>query len=115
MTTVLLVEDTELRQDMLSTRLERRGYHVLVVTSGDAGWATALAHAPDVILVGVGPAVACFKRDPATRDIPILGLTVDALGDRALGAGCDDIDTRPIDLARLMTKMEALLTRPPRL
>lgn len=121
MATILLVEDNELNRDMLARRLQRRGYAVLLAVDGAAGLDLARSARPDLLLLDMslpvldGWAVARqLKADPATRAIPIIALTAHAMaGDRAeaLAAGCDDYDSKPIDLPRLLTKIEALLDR----
>jgi len=118
---VLIVEDNPLNMDMLSRRLAKKGYRVLTATDGDAGIATALAERPDVILMDVGlpgtdglTAVKTLRASDATRTTPIIAITAHATpGDRerALAAGCDDYETKPIELARLLEKLVALLGR----
>ena len=118
---ILLVEDNEMNRDMLSRRLERRGYEVLIAVDGEAGVATARAEAPDLVLMDMSlpvldgwAATRQLKGDAATRDIPVIALTAHAMaGDRdaALEAGCDDFDSKPIELARLLEKIERLLAR----
>jgi CheY-like chemotaxis protein len=118
---ILLVEDNEMNRDMLSRRLERRGYEVLIAVDGEAGVATARAQAPDLVLMDMSlpvldgwAATRQLKGDAATRDIPVIALTAHAMaGDRdaALEAGCDDFDSKPIELARLLEKIERLLAR----
>lgn len=120
MTRVLLVEDNELNRDMLSRRLLRRGFEVLLAMDGAEGVAMTRQEQPDIVLLDMSlpvidglEATRQLKADPATRGIPILALTAHALTedrDRALAAGCDDFDTKPVDLARLLEKMDALLT-----
>jgi two-component system cell cycle response regulator DivK len=116
---VLLVEDNEMNRDMLSRRLERRGYEVLVAVDGAEALQRAQADAPALILMDMSlpvidgwEATRRLKADPATRRIPVIALTAHAMaGDRekALGAGCDDFDTKPVDLPRLLDKMSHLL------
>lgn len=116
---VLLVEDNEMNRDMLSRRLERRGYEVLVAVDGAEALQRAHADAPALILMDMSlpvidgwEATRRLKADPATRRIPVIALTAHAMsGDRekALGAGCDDFDTKPVDLPRLLDKMSHLL------
>lgn len=113
--TILLVEDNELNRDMLSRRLERRGYAVLIAVDGVEGMESAKRDRPDLILMDMSlpildgwEATRQLKADPGTRDIPIIGLSAHAMsGDRekALEAGCDDYDTKPVDLARLLEKI----------
>ena len=115
---ILLVEDNEWNRDMLSRRLQRRGYEVLIAVDGDEGMAKAQAEVPDLILMDMSlpvvdgwEATRRLKADPVTQGIPIIALTAHAMsGDRekALEAGCDDYDTKPTDLPRLLAKIEAL-------
>jgi two-component system cell cycle response regulator DivK len=119
MSQVLIVEDNEMNRDVLSRRLVRRGYDVLLATNGPQGVAMARAHGPDLILMDLGmPEVdgwecaRILKADASTRRIPIIALTAHAMvGDRqkALDAGCDEFDTKPIDFAGLLRKMKQLL------
>jgi two-component system, cell cycle response regulator DivK len=116
---VLLVEDNEMNRDMLSRRLARREYEVLVAVDGGEGVAMAGSEAPDLILMDMSlpvmdgwEATRQLKASPETKAIPIIALTAHAMsGDRekAMEAGCDDYDTKPIELPRLLAKMEALL------
>ncbi|HEV2056300.1 MAG TPA: response regulator [Methylomirabilota bacterium] len=116
---ILLVEDNEMNRDMLGRRLVRRGYEVVAALDGDQGIAMAQTEAPALILMDMSlpglngwDATRQLKALPATRDIPIIALTAHAMSDdraKALAAGCDDFDTKPIDLARLLEKIEALL------
>jgi CheY-like chemotaxis protein len=118
---ILLVEDNEMNRDMLSRRLARRGYEVLVAVDGADGVALAQERRPDMVLMDVGlpvmdgyAAARALKADPATRAIPIIALTASAMvGDRekCMEAGCDDYDTKPVELPRLLAKIEALLAR----
>jgi CheY-like chemotaxis protein len=119
MTKILLVEDNELNRDMLSRRLQRKGYEVVLAVDGDQGVGLAGAEMPDLILMDMSlpvldgwEATRRLKDTPATESIPIIALTAHAMADdrdRALKAGCDDYDTKPVDLARLLGKIEALL------
>ena len=119
MARILLVEDNEMNRDMLSRRLERRGYEVIVAVDGEEGVARAKADMPDVIVMDLSlpgidgwEATRQLKAATETRAIPVLALTAHAMaGDRekALEAGCDDFDTKPVDLPRLVEKLEALL------
>ena len=121
MTKLLIVEDNEMNRDMLTRRLERRGYEIAVAVDGAAGVAAAQAGCPDLILMDLSlpvldgwQATRQLKADPATRAIPVIALSAHALTterDRALAAGCDDYDTKPVDLPRLLQKIEALLSR----
>jgi CheY-like chemotaxis protein len=119
MARILLVEDNEMNRDMLSRRLERRGFEVIVAVDGEEGVARAKTDAPDVIVMDLSlpgidgwEATRQLKAATETRAIPVLALTAHAMaGDRekALDAGCDDFDTKPVDLPRLVAKLEALL------
>lgn len=121
MSKILLVEDNELNRDMLSRRLTKRGYDVVVAVHGTEGLAMARTEAPDLILMDMGlPEVDGWevtrklKAEPPTRSIPIIGLSAHAMAgdeERALTVGCDDFDTKPIELPRLLGKIEALLRR----
>ena len=116
---ILLVEDNEMNRDMLSRRLQRRGYEVLTAVDGESGLAMTRSETPALVLMDMSlpgidgwEATRQLKADPATRAIPIIALTAHAMaGDRekALAAGCDDFDIKPIDLDRLLAKIEALL------
>jgi CheY-like chemotaxis protein len=120
---ILLVEDNEMNRDMLSRRLVRKGYPVLIAVDGEQALQIAGSESPDLILMDMSLPVMDgwestrrLKADPATRAIPIIALTAHAMaGDRekALEAGANDYDTKPIDLPRLLSKMEALLSVPP--
>ena len=122
MTTILIVEDNEMNRDMLSRRLERRGYTVLIAVDGQTGLDLARTGAPDLILMDMSlpvvdgwEATRRLKADPALRHIPVIALTAHAMADdrqNALGAGCNDYDTKPIELPRLLGKIEALLPAP---
>jgi two-component system, cell cycle response regulator DivK len=117
--TILIVEDNEMNRDMLSRRLQRRGYEVLMATDGAEGLEAARGKLPDLILMDMSlpvidgwEATRQLKAEEATRKIPVIALTAHAMsGDRqkAVEAGCDDFDTKPIDLARLLEKIEKLL------
>ena len=119
MAKILLVEDNEMNRDMLSRRLTKRGYDVTMAVDGQEGVDLAMAQQPDLILLDMSlpvldgwTAARMLKADPATAVIPIIALTAHALaGDRekALEAGCDDYDTKPVDLARLIEKIQAQL------
>jgi CheY-like chemotaxis protein len=117
-----LVVDNEMNRDMLSRRLVRNGYEVLIAVDGGEGLAKARAESPDLILMDMSlpvldgwEATRQLKAEPGTRGIPVIALTAHAMtGDRqkALSAGCDDFDTKPVELPRLLTKIQALLQRP---
>ncbi len=119
MTTILLVEDNELNRDMLSRRLARQGYQVVQAVDGGEAIARARDSAPDLILMDLSlpvidgwEATRRLKADEATRRIPVIALTAHAMaGDReqAMAAGCDDFDTKPVELSRLLEKIAALL------
>ncbi len=121
MAKILLIEDNEMNRDMLSRRLIKRGYEVVVAVDGQEGVAKARAEAPALVLMDMSlpvldgwEATRALRADPATRSIPVIALTAHAMaGDRekALAAGCDDFDTKPIELERLLGKIEALLAR----
>jgi two-component system, cell cycle response regulator DivK len=121
MSRILIVEDNELNRDALERRLTRRGYRVLLAENGPQGLAVALAHGPDLILMDLGlPEIdgwECARRlkaDPLTRPIPIIALSAHAMvGERekALDAGCDDFDTKPIDFETLLKRMDRLIGR----
>ena len=115
---LLLVEDNEMNRDMLSRRLARRGYALVFAGDGAEAVAMAAAERPDLILMDMGlpvmdgwEATRRIKADPATQAIPIIALTAHAMAedrDKALAAGCDDFDTKPVEIARLLGKIEAL-------
>ena len=120
MTKILLVEDNEMNRDMLSRRLERKGYLVVLAVDGEGGVEMARTEAPDLVLMDMSlpvldgwEATRLLKAAPDTRHIPVIALTAHAMSsdrDKALEAGCDDYDTKPIELPRLLGKMEALLS-----
>ena len=121
MPTILIVEDNEMNRDMLSRRLQRKGYTVLMAVDGAEGVALAQSEEPDVILMDMSlpvldgwDATRQLKAAPQTAAIPIIALTAHAMsGDRekAMAAGCDDYDTKPIELPRLLGKIEGLLEK----
>ena len=121
MTKILLVEDNEMNRDMLSRRLMRKGYEVLIAVDGEEGVAMAQSEAPDLILMDMSlpvldgwEATRRLKAAPETQSIPIIALTAHAMaGDReqALAAGCDDYDSKPIEFKRLLGKMKAILEK----
>jgi two-component system, cell cycle response regulator DivK len=121
MTTILIVEDNEINRDMLSRRLEKKGFAIVLAGDGQAAIDTAAACNPDLILMDLSlpvvdgwHATQRLKADPALREIPVIALSAHAMAsdrERALAAGCDDFDTKPIDLPRLIAKIDALLTR----
>ena len=121
MTRILLVEDNAMNRDLLTRRLTKRGFTVTAAVDGAEGLERAHRDAPEVILMDLSlPAVDGWevarrlKSDPVTRAIPIIALTAHAMAgdrERALVAGCDDFDTKPVDLERLLGKIAALLAR----
>lgn len=116
---ILLVEDEEMNRDMLGRRLERKGYEVIVAVDGQDAIAKASEHAPDLILMDMSlpvldgwEATRRLKASEATASIPVIALTAHAMaGDRekALDAGCNDYDTKPIELPRLLAKIKTHL------
>ena len=121
MAKILLVEDDEMNRDMLSRRLRRKGYEVVVAVDGTQGVAMARSEHPALILMDISlpvldgwEATRQLKTAPETHSIPIIALTAHVMaGDRekSLEAGCDDYDAKPIDLKRLLGKMQALLEK----
>lgn len=121
MSKILLVEDNEANRDMLSRRLMRRGYEVVIAIDGESGLALAGSEAPDLILMDMSlpildgwEATRRIKAAPATSRVPVIALTAHAMSsdrDRAIEAGCDDYDTKPVELPRLLGKIETLLAR----
>ena len=119
MSTILIVEDNEMNRDMLSRRLARRGYEVVIAVDGETGIEAARTSAPDLILMDMSlpvmdgwEATRRMKSDETLRHIPVIALTAHAMArdrDKALEAGCDDYDTKPIELPRLLAKIETLL------
>jgi CheY-like chemotaxis protein len=118
---LLLVEDNEMNRDMLSRRLTRLGFDVLTAEDGEQGVRMAVTEMPDLILMDMSlpvldgwGATRQIKAETSTRSIPVIALTAHAMaGDcnRALQAGCDDYDTKPIELLRLLDKMSRLLNK----
>lgn len=116
---ILLIEDNELNRDMLSRRLERRGYQVVIAVDGEQGVAMARSKTPDLILMDMSlpaldgwEAARLLKAAAETHAIPIIALTAHAMvGDRekAIEAGCDDYDTKPVEFQRLLGKIDAIL------
>jgi CheY-like chemotaxis protein len=123
MAKILLVEDNELNRDMLSRRLIRNGHTVVVAVDGEQGVAMAISETPDIVLMDMSlpvldgwAATRKLRADPATHAIPVIALTAHAMaGDRekALEAGCNDYDTKPVELPRLLGKIAALLGERP--
>jgi len=116
---ILLVEDNEMNRDMLSRRLERKGYETIIAVDGQEGVEMTESEKPDLILMDMSlpvldgwEATRKLKSGASTKDIPIIGLSAHAMsGDRekALDAGCNDYDTKPVELPRLLEKIETLL------
>jgi two-component system cell cycle response regulator DivK len=116
---ILLVEDNEMNRDMLSRRLKRRGYEVSIATDGQMAVGMARDQVPDLILMDMSlpvmdgwEATRALKSSADTSHIPVIALTAHAMStdkDKALEAGCDDYDTKPVELSRLLGKIEALL------
>jgi CheY-like chemotaxis protein len=121
MAKILLVEDNELNRDMLSRRLARRGFDVVVAIDGSSGAAAAITERPDLILMDLSlpdmdgcEVTRLIHADTATASIPVIALTAHAMDTdrlRAIDAGCQDYDTKPVDLTRLLAKIDALLSR----
>jgi two-component system, cell cycle response regulator DivK len=121
MAKILLVEDNEMNRDMLSRRLVRRGYEVVVAEDGAVGVELAQSARPDLILMDMSlpvmdgwEATRQLKAKPETKSIPVIALTAHAMAgdeEKALAAGCDGYETKPVDLARLLARMESLLAR----
>ena len=119
MSKILLVEDNEMNRDMLSRRLERKGFEVIIAVDGQQGVDMAASESPALILMDLSlPVIDCWeatrliKADPATQNIPVIALTAHAMaGDeaKARAAGCDDYDTKPVDLKRLLEKIGKFL------
>ena len=120
---ILLVEDNEMNRDMLSRRLVRRGFDVLIAEDGLKGVEVATSERPDLVLMDLSlpgidgwEATRRLKADPQTAPIPVIALTAHAMSqdrDKAIEIGCDDFDTKPIDLPRLLEKVQRLLQRSP--
>jgi two-component system cell cycle response regulator DivK len=121
MAKILIVEDNEMNRDMLSRRLERKGYQIVMAVDGGEGVEKATSETPDLILMDMSlpvldgwEATRRVKANPATAGIPVIALTAHAMAgdrDKTIEAGCDDYDTKPIDLARLLGKIEAQLQK----
>jgi two-component system, cell cycle response regulator DivK len=119
MTRILLVEDDEMNRDMLSRRLMKRGYEVVIAVDGQEGVEKARSTDPEIILMDMSlpvmdgwEATRTLKDDPTTSGIPVIALTAHAMSgdeEKARAAGCDDFDTKPVDLSRLLGKIEALV------
>ena len=121
MAKILVVEDNEMNRDMLTRRLQRRGYEVLIAVDGAQGLAMAQSESPALILMDISlpvldgwEATRRLKMAPETKSIPVIALTAHAMSgdrERCIEAGCDDFDTKPVEIARLVGKIEALLQR----
>ena len=117
---ILLVEDNEMNRDMLSRRLQRKGYEVVLALDGQSGVEMTQTQAPDLVLMDMSlpvldgwEATRRLKADPATRHIPVIALTAHAMSsdrEKAIEAGCDDYD-KPLELTRLLAKIDALLRK----
>jgi two-component system, cell cycle response regulator DivK len=115
---ILIVEDNEMNRDMLSRRLERRGFEVVIAVDGADGVAKSKSELPDIVLMDMSlpvmngwEATRAIKADPATESMPVIALTAHSMpGDRekAMEAGCNDYDVKPVELPRLLEKMAAL-------
>jgi Response regulator containing CheY-like receiver, AAA-type ATPase, and DNA-binding domains len=113
---ILIVEDNEMNRDMLGRRLERKGYEVVFAVDGKQGWEMASSERPDLILMDLSlpvmdgwEATTRIKADPATKEIPVIALTAHAMNtdrDKALQAGCNDFDTKPVNFTRLLGLIE---------
>jgi len=121
MAKILLVEDNEMNRDMLSRRLQRKGFEVVVAVDGQEGVDKATSDKPDLILMDMSlpvldgwQATRKIKDDPATSSIPVIALTAHAMSDdrqKTLEAGCDDYDTKPVELPRLLEKIQNQLNK----
>ncbi|MBS3745239.1 MAG: response regulator [Wenzhouxiangellaceae bacterium] len=121
MATVLLVEENELNQDMLSRRLRRKGYEVTIAADGEQAIRMVAKTLPDLVLMDINlpgrdghDITRELKAGPHTCAIPVIALTANAMAsdrEAAIAAGCDDFDTKPVELSRLLSKMEAALNR----
>ncbi len=120
---ILLVEDNDMNRDMLTRRLERRGFQVVSAVDGRAGVSLGETETPDLILMDMSlpdldgwEATRLLKSSSHTRSIPIIALTAHAMSgdrERAMAAGCDDYDTKPVDLVRLLAKIDSLIRNAP--
>jgi two-component system, cell cycle response regulator DivK len=118
---ILLVEDNEMNRDMLSRRLQRKGYEVVLALDGQSGVEMTQTQAPDLVLMDMSlpvldgwEATRRLKADTATRHIPVIALTAHAMSsdrEKAIEAGCDDYDIKPVELTRLLAKIDALLRK----
>jgi len=122
MARILLVEDNDLNRDMLSRRLQRKGHEVLMAADGMQGLLMAESETPDLVLLDMSlpvidgwEAARRLKASPATAHVPIIALTAHAMSgdrERAIAAGCDDYDTKPVDFPQLLAKIDKLVGRP---
>ncbi len=122
MARILLVEDNDLNRDMLSRRLQRKGHEVLLAADGMQGLLMAESETPDLVLLDMSlpvidgwEAARRLKASPATAHVPIIALTAHAMSgdrERAIAAGCDDYDTKPVDFPQLLAKIDKLVGRP---
>lgn len=118
---ILLVEDNELNRDMLSRRLIKKGYEIIIAVDGSEAINLGISEKPDIILMDISlpivdgwTATQTLKNNPETQHIPIIALTAHAMAgdkEKALAAGCDDYDTKPIELPRLLSKIEQQLSQ----
>jgi CheY-like chemotaxis protein len=118
---ILVVDDTESNRDVLVRRLQKRGFEMIVAADGAEAWAKARAEHPDLVLMDIEmpvmdgyEATRKIKADPETAGIPVIALTAHAMPSylqEALAAGCDDCQTKPIELPQLLTKMQSLLEK----
>jgi two-component system, cell cycle response regulator DivK len=121
MAKILVVEDNEMNRDMLTRRLQRRGYEVVIAVDGAEGLAMARSESPALVLMDISlpvldgwEATRRLKMAPETKSIPVIALTAHAMSgdrERCIEAGCDDFDTKPVEIARLVGKIETLLQR----
>jgi len=121
MAKILVVEDNEMNRDMLTRRLQRRGYEVVIAVDGAEGLAMAQSESPALVLMDISlpvldgwEATRRLKMAPETKSIPVIALTAHAMSgdrERCIEAGCDDFDTKPVEIARLVGKIETLLQR----
>ena len=121
MAKILVVEDNEMNRDMLTRRLQRRGYEVVIAVDGAEGLAMAQSESPALILMDISlpvldgwEATRRLKMAPETKSIPVIALTAHAMSgdrERCIEAGCDDFDTKPVEIARLVGKIETLLNQ----
>ena len=121
MAKILVIEDNEMNRDMLSRRLKRKGYTVVLAVNGKEGLSLTQEEVPDLILMDMSlpeldgwEATRQLKADALTRDIPVIALTAHAMvsdREKAMEAGCDDFDTKPVEFLRLVKKIESMLVK----